>query len=273
MQCIAYYCYVISSVSLCFSMQKLDLNNPDTRQALLIERLETGKNLVAREVSDELQVSLDTIRRDLIALEKQGVLKRVKGGAIRAGKKLSPMIDRLKEMPDWLARAEDVFSKFLVNSPSMFLDGGTSVLFFARQIPAGYKGQIITPSPLIASALLEKQIEVILIGGTLRPLGGIATGAEAIRSLSKSLADIAVLGTCGLDPDFGLSADDVEEAAVKQIMARNADRVVVLASAEKLNSRSAHQVVPCADIDVLVSSGPKEMTAVYEAFEIEVHRV
>ncbi|WP_085899507.1 DeoR/GlpR family DNA-binding transcription regulator [Kiloniella majae] len=254
-------------------MQKLDLNNPDTRQALLLERIEAGKNLVACEISDELQVSIDTIRRDLIALEKQGALKRVKGGAIRADKKLLPMVERLKEMPDWLAKSEGVFTELLANSPSMFLDGGTSVLFFARQIPMGYKGQIITPSPLIATALLEKRIEVILIGGTLRPLGGIATGAEAIRSLSKSLTDIAVLGTCGLDPDFGLSADDTEEAAVKQIMAENAGRVVVLASAEKLNIRSAHQVVPCTDIDTLVTSGIKEMTAVYKAFEIEVLHV
>ncbi|KLN61695.1 hypothetical protein WH96_05035 [Kiloniella spongiae] len=254
-------------------MQKLDLNNPDTRQALLIERLETGKILVALDISDELQVSPDTIRRDLIALEKQGVLKRVKGGAIPADKALSPMMERLKEAPDWLTKAGGAFSDLLMNSPSMFLDGGTSVLFFARQIPPSYKGQIITPSPLIATALLEKQIEVILIGGTLRPLGGIATGAEAIRSLSKSLADVAVLGTCGLDPDFGLSADDLEEAAIKQIMAENADRVVILASEEKLNTRSAHQVIPCTGIDILISSGSKEMTAVYNAFEIEVRNV
>ncbi|WP_120497352.1 DeoR/GlpR family DNA-binding transcription regulator [Kiloniella sp. EL199] len=254
-------------------MLTLDLNSPDTRQALLLERLETGKPLVAREIADALQVSLDTIRRDLITLEKQGALKRVKGGAIRIDKKLSPMVERLKEMPDWLTKAKGIFTELLVNSPSMFLDGGTAVLFFARQIPVGYRGQIMTPSPLVATALLEKQIDVVLIGGTLRPLGGIATGAEAVRSLSKSLADVAVLGTCGLDPDFGLSADDVEEAAVKQIMSENANRVVVLASADKLNSRSAHQVVPCDDIDVLISSGSKEMTSVYNAFEIEVHNV
>ncbi len=254
-------------------MQKLDLNNPDTRQALLVDWLEAGKTLVALEISDELQVSPDTIRRDLIALEKQGVLKRVKGGAIPADKVLLPIVDRLKEAPDWLATANGFIADLLVHSPSLFLDGGTSVLFFARQIPVGYTGQIITPSPLIATALLEKRIGVILVGGSLRPLGGIATGAEAIRSLSKSRVDLAVLGTCGLDPDFGLSADDVEEAAVKQIMAENADRVVVLAPEGKLNSRSAHQVISCADIDLLMTSGSKKMTAVYDAFEIEVHHV
>ncbi|WP_421781766.1 DeoR/GlpR family DNA-binding transcription regulator [Kiloniella litopenaei] len=254
-------------------MQSLDLNNPDTRQALLIERLEVGKTLVARRISDELSVSLDTIRRDFIALEKQGVLKRVKGGAIPVAKPLSPVVDRLREVPDWLVKAKVIFQDLLSEHPSLFLDGGTSVLFFARHLPVGYGGLVITPSPLIASILLEKRIETLLVGGTLRPLGGIATGAEAIRTLSRSRVDMAVLGTCGLDPDFGLSADDPEEAAVKQIMAENADRVVVLAPGDKLHEKSAHQVIPCADMDVLITSASPDMTTVFDAFEIEVHHV
>lgn len=254
-------------------MQPLDLNNPDTRQALLIKRLEVGKTLVARVISEELGVSLDTIRRDFIALEKQGVLKRVKGGAIPISKPLSPVVDRLQEKTDWLVKAETVFQDLLVGQPSLFLDGGTSVLFFARHLPIGYGGLVITPSPLVATILLEKRIETVLVGGILRPLGGIATGAEAIRILSKSLADIAILGTCGLDPDFGLSADDVEEAAVKQVMAENADRVVVLAPGDKLGCRSAHQVVPCADIDVLITSGMPNATADFTAFETEILHV
>ena len=57
---------------------KLDLNNPDTRQDLLYQTIKNGGNLVAKEIATKLNVSLDTIRRDLIALEKQGLVKRVR---------------------------------------------------------------------------------------------------------------------------------------------------------------------------------------------------
>jgi DeoR/GlpR family transcriptional regulator of sugar metabolism len=112
-----------------------------------------------------------------------------------------------------------------------------------------------------------------MIGGKIRPQGGIATGLDAVRALSDCTADVAVLGACGLDPRFGLSADDLDEAAVKQTMARNAQKVVVLASRNQVNTQSRHRVVPCMDIDVLITNAEKHDTSVYQLSEIEVRHV
>ncbi|MEH6631564.1 MAG: DeoR/GlpR family DNA-binding transcription regulator [Halopseudomonas aestusnigri] len=263
----------------------LDLNNPDTRQAVMLERLQVGDTLVAREIVKEFNVSIDTIRRDLIALEGLGLLKRVKGGAIPI-KPLqqipaAPMAQRLQTQTNWMEKVaidnpnktSEAFSDLMVGSPTLFLDGGTSVLFLARQLPHDFSGVVITPSPLIAGVMLEKEIETVMIGGKIKPLGGISTGLEAVRSLSDCTADYAVLGTCGLDPRFGLSADDLDEAAVKQTMARNAQKTVVLASADKVNTQSRHRVIPCMDIDVLITNAPKSETMVYKLSEIEVRHV
>ncbi len=259
----------------------LDLNNPDTRQEILLERLKQGTILVARDIAQEFAVSADTIRRDLIALENKGLLKRVKGGAMPLNSPVQPptipMAQRLREQSDWLksgvTKNPEIFSDLISDTSTLFLDGGTSVLFFARQLPHRFTGLVITPSPLVAAVALEKEIETVLIGGKIRPLGGIATGAETVRGLLECTANLVVLGACGIDPRFGLSADDLEEAAVKQAMAKQADKVVVLAGKDKVNTRSRHKVLPCSDIDILITSAPRQETAIYDLSEIEVRHV
>ena len=251
----------------------------------MLKRLQDGLTLVAREITKEFDVSIDTVRRDLIALEDLGLLKRVKGGAIPIKGipqvPAVPMVQRVQDQTNWMAKAamdnpakvSNAFSDLCSGSPTLFLDGGTSVLFFARQLPHNFKGVVITPSPLVAGVMLEKEIETVMIGGKIRPFGGIATGLEAVRALSDCTADYAVLGTCGLDPRFGLSADDLDEAAVKQTMARNAQKVVVLAADTKVNTQSRHRVLPCMDIDVLITNANQHETTVYELSEIEMRHV
>ncbi|PSW20769.1 DeoR/GlpR transcriptional regulator [Photobacterium sanctipauli] len=250
----------------------LDLNNPDTRQSLLVTRLQQGGNLVAKDIAGELAVSLDTIRRDLIALEKQGLLKRVKGGAVPASVPAKPFFDRLNEANAWLADAQVTIQSLLNGVQTLFLDGGTSTLAIAKAIPVGSSITVITPSPVIASHLLERQVDTILLGGRLRPLGAIATGANTVRDIGQYTADMAVLGVCGLDCDFGLSADDLDEADVKRTMVQQARKTVLLASKDKLHLRSPYLVTPIANIDVLVTNADSRLGE-FVASDIEVMTV
>ncbi len=251
----------------------LDLNNPDTRQAILTERLKQGKTLIARNISTEFAVSADTIRRDFIALENQGLIKRVKGGAVPIQKPAAPLVERMQNNSNWLAKVTDHLPTLLANSPTIFLDGGTSVLEFAKHLPFRFSGLVLTPSPLVATVLLELEIETILIGGRIRPLGGIATGVEAANAISNCAANLCILGTCGFHLEYGLSADDYDEASIKREMARCSDQVVVLATSDKLNSRSHHKVLEGADVDILITDGIAELTDCYQIAGIEVLHV
>ncbi|MCL6270829.1 DeoR/GlpR family DNA-binding transcription regulator [Sansalvadorimonas sp. 2012CJ34-2] len=244
----------------------LDLNNPDTRQAAIAAKLNIGTPLVIADVAEEFGVSVDTIRRDFISLEQQGLLKRVKGGAVPLLPPSKPINVRIKEADQWLSSGRETIAEVTAGCHTIFFDGGTSVVEFASLLPNNFNGLAVTPSPLVAVELLKAGIETQLIGGNLKGQGGIATGAQTVQSLSDIKADLCVLGACGIDAGFGLSADDLSEADVKRQMILSSKKVLVLASVQKFNACARHKVAPVTDIDIIISNGPDEtVTSIREA--------
>ncbi|MBT1062200.1 DeoR/GlpR family DNA-binding transcription regulator [Bowmanella sp. Y26] len=250
----------------------LDLNNPDTRQALLTEKLQQGQ-LVAKALAEELGVSLDTIRRDLMALESAGLLRRVKGGALPVNLPVMPLRRRINQPESWLQRLPAVMKRIVHKTDTLFLDGGVSVLHFAKALPAGFSGLAITPSPYVAIELQSKNIDTLLIGGKLQGQGGIACGADTVAQLQACAADLCILGTCGLDTTFGLSADDSAEASVKRQMAINANKVIALAGAEKLHRRARHKVLSCEELDLLLTDADQQHSMAFYAKGVEIVHV
>ncbi|MGI9505530.1 MAG: DeoR/GlpR family DNA-binding transcription regulator [Geminicoccaceae bacterium] len=254
-------------------MTEPDLNNPDVRQAILAARLAQGNQLIATALSKEFGISLDTVRRDLIAMEDEGLLKRVRGGAVPVSRPSQPLHIRMHQVnPNNSVIARAVFSH-ISDGMVLLLDGGTSVLELGRLLPAGFSGVVVTPAPAIATGALERDIDTILIGGRLSRLGGIAVGAETERSISECAADLCVLGACGIEPSFGLSADDIDEAGVKRQMAWASARTIVMAGSEKLDQRSRYRVMPCSAVDLLVTDADKASTAAFQEADMEVEHV
>ena len=236
----------------------LDLNSPDTRQAAIAARLNIGTPLVIVDVAQEFGVSVDTIRRDFISLEQQGLLKRVKGGAVPLLAPSRPIRTRIKDAGQWITSHQEVVVELTTDCHTIIFDGGTSTVEFASLLPGDFCGLAITPSPLVAIKLLEAGIETQLIGGYLTNQGGVAAGAQTVQALSHIKADLCVLGACGIDAEFGLSADDLSEADVKRQMVLSSRKVLVLASTKKLNAHARHKVVSIDDIDMIVTNGSEE---------------
>ena len=249
---------------------KLDLNNPDTRQNLLYQTIKSGGNLVAKEIASKLDVSLDTIRRDLIALEKQGLVRRVKGGAIPVSEPTRPFIERVYDSQFWLHNLPEHMPELLEGVNTVFLDGGTSVLEFASHLPYNFSGLVITPSPIIASTLLQLNVETLMIGGTLCPSGAITTGVQAVQAIRECHADLCVLGACSVNTEFGLSADILAEAMVKKAMAESADKTLVLASQDKFTPSVRHRVLPLNEIDLILTDASVHNPNTYQEAEVEL---
>lgn len=249
-----------------------DLNNPDTRQLILRSRLKSGIPLIATDIAIEMSISIDTVRRDLIALEKQGYIKRVKGGALAVNKPSTSLIHRL-DQKSWLGDIRQKITTIIDETASIFLDGGASVLEFTHQLPFQYQGLIITPSPKVACITQELEIKTLLIGGTIRPLGGIATGADSVAQLAKCAADFCVIGTCGLDLNFGLSADEINEAEVKAKMIENAAHTILLANDSKFDTRSRHHVAPCNAIDTIITNANAKQCKPFLNLGTQIHYV
>ena len=254
-------------------MDAITLNTPDMRQAVLRSRLAQGGPLVAAALAKEFGVSVDTIRRDLLALEDGGEVRRIRGGAVPVAEPAAPFHERLPAAVDLPAGIAERACAQIRDGMVVLLDGGHTVLSLAQRLPALRRCLVVTPAPAAALASLSRGMETLLIGGRLSALGGIAVGAEAERAIERIAADLCLLGACGLDPVFGLSADDYEECSIKQRMAAAAHRTIVLTTADKLGRRTRHHVLACREIDRIVTDAPPTTTGRFADAGVEIDHV
>lgn len=231
----------------------MNLNIPDTRQSVLEQRLKAGQQIVAAEVAKEFEVSLDTIRRDILSLEAVGKAHRVRGGAVPVAPPLSPLHQRIVEGPAPGGKLIAAALAQVGQAATLILDGGSTVLALARVLPAVPGRLVMTPSPWVAIACQERGIEVFMLGGKLSASGGVSVGSFALERAAEISADVAVLGACGLDAEFGLSSDDQDEACLKRAMHRAARRTLVVTDGSKIGLRSRHHTLALEEIDVIVT--------------------
>ncbi|WP_171177781.1 DeoR/GlpR family DNA-binding transcription regulator [Ruegeria sp. HKCCD8929] len=251
----------------------LDLNNPLTRQNVLRERLDVGAPLVAASIAAELGVSIDTVRRDLIALERQGLVRRVRGGAVPTTAPMPPYIARAEEPDPILGALAERAVQLVPEDGTVFFDAGTTMNAIAARIPQSFRGLIVTAAPSVALAALNAGARVHLVGGALCPEGAMSTGGQAEAAVTAIAADLCMLGACGLWPDFGLSAEDAGEAGVKRAMARAATQIVVVTSATKLDRLGRHRVLSLNEIDALVTDASDHATNPFAEAGMEVFHV
>ncbi len=250
----------------------MNLNIPDTRQMELTRRLQSGLQVVAAEVAEEFDVSLDTIRRDILALEAEGKARRVRGGAVPLVAPAQPLHERLAGQVPPAPNLVDAAVREIGSAATLMVDGGTTVLAVIDNLPRQDDRLVMTPSPWVAISCQQRGIQVFLLGGSLRPQGGIATGDLALAGASDVAVDIALLGACGLEAGFGLSSDDAVEAMMKRAMHGATNRTIVATDSSKIGRRARHRTLPLSEIDVVVTDLENNATAEISAMTRVVSR-
>ena len=243
-----------------FAVLCMILNIPDTRQSELAARLRDGHQIVAAEAAKEYGVSIDTIRRDILALEAEGRARRVRGGAVSVAPPAAPLHMRLTEGTPVSQTIVKAAIREIGDALTLLVDGGRTALCVVENLPMQDGRLVITPSPWVAIACQSRGIAVFLLGGTLRPQGGIATGEIALDRVAGVSADIALLGACGIDEGFGLSSDDHDEAMMKRAMHAAANRTIVVTEGSKIGRRARHHTLALSEIDMIVTDTKDEMT-------------
>ena len=222
------------------------------RRDLLLERLRRDGRIVAKEIALELDLSEDSIRRDLRELATEGLLTRVYGGAIQASPAVADYGARTAIASESKDRVAAVAAELVLPGSTVILDGGTTTLSVVRHLPRRLDCTIVTHSPTIAVALLEHAAEVILLGGRLFKHSAVASGSAAVEAAGRINADLFLLGVTGIHPTTGLTTGDSDEAAMKRVLASRAAETYALGSVEKVGTASAHQVLPLDAVAGLV---------------------
>jgi DeoR family transcriptional regulator, fructose operon transcriptional repressor len=228
----------------------------EERHQAILERARANGRVDVAALSEEFDVTTETVRRDLTSLERQGLLRRVHGGAIP--------VERLGFEPELAARSsamaaekERIARAALAELPAegaILLDAGSTTSRLADILPRGRELTVVTNALPIASSLsIVPTITVLTVGGRVRGRTSAMVDAWALRTLSDIYVDVAFVGTNGISVERGLTTPDTAEAEVKRAMIAAARRVVVLADHTKVGNDAFARFGDLDQIDVLIS--------------------
>lgn len=245
----------------------------DERRSVILDQLRTQGRVLAADLSGELAVSADTIRRDLRELDEAGLLRRVHGGALPRHGDATPFATRARRARVAKASIARRAAASVRDGQVVLLDGGTTTLELARALRDDLRADVITTSPPIALALADHPgLEVTVVGGRLRPNALVTVGAVALEALRIVRADVVFLGVCGLHPEIGVTTEDLEERHAKAAMIEGAAEVVALADHDKLGTAMPFVVAPLSSVTRLVTDADADAQALapYRALGIDV---
>jgi DeoR/GlpR family transcriptional regulator of sugar metabolism len=246
----------------------------EERQKRILDQLRLEGKVLASELSAGLNVSEDTIRRDLHDLSQMGMIQRVHGGALLRSPAATYAV-RQEQAAAAKTEIAEAALKLVRNGQVIIMDGGTTTLQVAQRLPTDLHATVITNSPPITVALAEHpHVEVILLGGKLYKNSLVTVGVETVEALHTFRADLCMLGICSLHPEIGISVPELEEAYVKRTMIACSAEVAALASAEKLHTAAPYVVGPLKELTHLVTerSVADEILAPYRDLGITVIR-
>lgn len=227
------------------------------------KKLHADGRVLSAEVARWLEVSEDTVRRDLAELAVRGQLRRVHGGAVPVSTTDPDLRIRAQEHPLEKQRIGAAAARTIRSGQLIFMDAGSTLLELARRLPGDYQGTVVTHSTATAGALADfSNVEVLLIGGRLLKKSLTAVGAEAVAGYQRIRADVCFLGISGIHAETGLTNLDYEESLVKRAMIANASRTVLLATAGKVGVAANFEVGPVSAIDHLITDASAPPNAI-----------
>jgi len=230
------------------------LYSEQRKQAILTTLAAAGRVDVAA-MSEQLAVTSETVRKDLIALERQGQLRRVHGGAIPLQNlSFETEVTARVEFAEEKRRIAKAALAHLPRTGTILVDAGSTTALMAELIPPDRQLTAFTNTLPIALALAAKpNVTVYTLGGRVRSITLAEVDAWAARTLGEINVDVAFLGTNGISPHRGLTTPDPAEAAVKGLMLACARRRILLADHSKINQVSTHKYGELADLDLFIT--------------------
>jgi len=226
------------------------------RQEMLIEILRDRKSAQLEDLARQLSVSASTVRRDLEVLEDQGMVERTHGGAVfrgeASGAHSEVLAERMKEQVEQKQAIGRLAASLVQPQMTILLDGGSTVVYAARQIIARPL-QIVTTSLPIANAFADDdQVELVLVGGSLYPRTGVTIGPIATGTLTDLHADLLLFSLAGLFNDECFNSN-LAMAQVEQVMMQQAAQSVLLMDSNKFGRKSLARVCSISEVDRVIT--------------------
>ncbi|KFF21959.1 DeoR/GlpR family DNA-binding transcription regulator [Chryseobacterium sp. JM1] len=226
----------------------------EERFEIILSQLKEKNKVKFEDLASLLQVSEDTVRRDIDLLHRNGLLSKARGGAISREKDPLSFHDR----QSFLTKEKDIIAlkaqQFLKDGMTIFMDGGTTVCAVANYMPLDIQLRIITNNYSLPSIISKfKNIELVMLGGIYDHELAVTTGATTCNDATQYIADLFIMGTCAVDSNFGVSATSIPDGETKKAMASSSKKIIALANQNKLRRTETFKICAIDAIDCLIT--------------------
>jgi DeoR/GlpR family transcriptional regulator of sugar metabolism len=223
------------------------------RHSLIIREINLHNKVLSSDLALQLNVSEDTIRRDLNEMDEAGEIVKVHGGALSKSYHYP-----FQHNDIYAGEAKQRISKkaieLITDGMVVLTGGGTTLIEMMRMLPKDLSATIFTISPLVALQLADHpNISVILIGGQLSKNSQVCIGTQVVSYLNEIRFDICFLGTNGISIGEGVTDSDLDIVQIKKAMIKASNRLIVMCIAEKLNSTQRMRVCGLHQINGLIT--------------------
>lgn len=226
----------------------------EERFEIILNHIKDKKKVTYENLALEIKVSEDTIRRDIDILHRNGLLSKVRGGAITREKNPLSFDDR----ESFFAKEKNIIAlkaqQFIKSGMTVFMDGGTTICAVGNYLPGDIQLRVVTNNysliPILAKFL---NIEIIVLGGKYETELAITSGVVTCMEASNYIADLFIMGTCAVDAAFGITAVSMNDAETKKTMLKHSKKVISLANQNKLRRAESFKVCAMENVDVLIT--------------------
>lgn len=223
------------------------------RQSFILHQVNLHNKVLSVDLSQQMGVSEDTIRRDLNEMAKLGKLIKAHGGALSKSFHLSIASDHVYAL-DSKKRIATKACRLIKDGMFILTSGGTTIIELAKSLPPELTATFITVSlPAAYEYIHHPNIEVIFIGDKISKNSQISIGGSVVSRIQGIRADLCFLGTNAIDTKHGITDNDWEVVEVKKAMVESSDRVASLSISEKLNTAQRIKVCGISNIHTLVT--------------------
>ena len=226
------------------------------RHQFILQKLHENGRVDIQELSDSIQVSGVTIRKDLKILEERNLLFRTRGG----GSMINPYATEKPINEKEFIKVEEkkkiakAALPFIMETDSVIIGSGTTVFELSRSLHPSKRLTVITPALKVALELYNRpNIEVLILGGMVHESSAAAAGTFAERILDELSCDILFLGVDGIDLEFGLSIANIAEASLNQKMIQMAQKVIIMADSTKFGRRGLGKIGSLDEVDYIIT--------------------
>ena len=242
------------------------------RQVLIMKQIHLHNRVLSSDLSDLLEVSEDTIRRDLNEMHDSRQLVKVHGGALSLQYHFDYPRNNIYAVSEKQVIAQKTVALIKPNS-MVLLGGGTTINELVQVLPQNLKATFFTTSLMTALQLCNHPTaEVVYLGGQINKSSGSSVGGEVVSRLSEINIDLCIMGTNGIDANFGITEDDIEVTQLKKAMIKASKETAIMSISEKLGTQKPLRVCGLESVTYLITELKPESKVLlpYQKFDLKL---